>query len=263
MCDTSIPSPQPYVTQPFRQQVFRSLHGLTHLGGKATARLITQRYVWPRIKANCREWAKACNPYQRAKMHRQTHSPTGNSAAPSRRFQHIHMDIVGPLPSSRKYRYCLTIVDRFTRWPEAIPVSDITAETIARQLFHQWIARYGTPLRITTDRRQQFETEVFRDLNQLTGMMHWRRTAYHPAANGMVERFHRQLKTTIKYHQTEAWVDVLPVILMGIRAARKDDLRSTPAEMIYGEPIKLPGEFQHDEKAAWTQKPCEIVQSLR
>lgn len=56
----------------------------------------------------------------------------------------------------------------------------------------------------------------------------------------MVERFHRQLKAAIKCHETQAWVDVLPVVLMGIRAAIKEDLQSTPAEIIYGEPMRLP-----------------------
>lgn len=164
--------------------------------------------------------------------------------APSARFQHIHVDLVGPLPISRGYRYCLTILDRFTRWPEAIPLEDITAETVARQLFSQWMARYGIPDRVTTDQGRQFESNLFHRLMQITGTKHWRTTAYHPQANGMVERLHRQLKAAIRCHETDDW-DILPVVLMGIRTAWKEDIASTAAEMVYGETIKLPGEFLH------------------
>ncbi|XP_032689768.1 uncharacterized protein LOC116853023 [Odontomachus brunneus] len=254
---------RPFVTKAFRQQVFQSLHGLAHPGVKASAKLVSQRYIWSNIQKDCRGWAQACIPCQQNKVHRHVQSPVGTFTTPTQRFEHIHIDIVGPLPSSRDYRYCLTIVDRFTRWPEAIPMPDIAAETIARYLFTGWIARFGTPVRVTTDQGRQFEAELFRQLTRLTGTQHWRTTAYHPAANGMVERFHRQLKTAIRCHQTESWVDTLPVVLMGIRAAVKEDLKTTPAELVYGETIRLPGEFLQEATSTESQDCSDFVQRLR
>lgn len=58
----------------------------------------------------------------------------------TRRFEHIHVDIVELLSISNQYKYCLTIVDRFLRWPEAIFVEDISAETISKKIFYKWIA---------------------------------------------------------------------------------------------------------------------------
>ncbi|XP_059811654.1 uncharacterized protein LOC132384523 [Hypanus sabinus] len=46
-----------------------------------------------------------------------------------RRFDHIHVDIVGPLPMSRGTRYLLTMVDQFTRWPEAVPLTDTSTDS--------------------------------------------------------------------------------------------------------------------------------------
>jgi len=51
------------------------------------------------------------------------------------------------------------------------------------------------------------------------------------------------MKASIKCHETEAWTQILPLILLGIRAAWKEDLNSTPAQMVYGESIRLPGQF--------------------
>lgn len=122
-------------------------------------------------------------------------------------------------------------------------MEDQEAATVARAFYTNWIVRFGTPLRVTTDQGRQFESNLFKHLNRLTGTTHIRTTAYHPAANGMVERFHRQLKAAIMCHETTRWTETLPTVLLGIRSAWKDDLQSTIAEMVYGEALRLPGEF--------------------
>ena len=70
-----------------------------------------------------------------------------------------------------------------------------------------------------------------------------RRTPYHPEANGIVERFHRQIKTVVKYQKTERWVEVLPKIILGIQTTYKEDLKATLTEMVQGKQICLQREL--------------------
>lgn len=138
------------------------------------------------------------------------------------------------------------------------------AETVARTFYAGWIARFGVPLRITTDQGRQFESHLFNRLSALTGATHLRTTSYHPSSNGMVERLHRQLKAALMCQNNDRWTRVLPTVLMGIRATFKEDLQSTPAEMVYGDTIRLPGEFLHAGTELLTaREPLDFVEQLR
>ena len=102
---------------------------------------------------------------------------------PDAHFAHVHIDIVRPLPTSRGYPHLLTAVDCFTRWPEAIPLTDTSTETVGFLL--GWIARFSVPTSITSDRGSQFESGVWHCLMKLLGTHYIRTTAYHPCTNGM------------------------------------------------------------------------------
>ena len=155
------------------------------------------------------------------------------------------MDLVGPLPPSKGYSYLLTVIDRTTRWPEAYPLEDITAASCARAFICGWVARFGVPLAITSDRGRQFTSSLWAAMATALGSRTHQTTAYHPEANGLLERFHRSLKAALRARLcNNNWIDELPWVLLGLRAAPKEGLQSSsPAELVYGDALLLPGEF--------------------
>ena len=150
LCDASTGTPRPYVPSKFHQVIFDSLHSLSHPGVRATQRLITQCYEWPKINSDVRRWACSCLQCHCSKIHRHTVSPLATFATPDARFDQLHVDIVGTLPPSQGFCYLLTCADRLTRWPEAIPISESTEKTVAQASFTCWISRFGIPSTITT-----------------------------------------------------------------------------------------------------------------
>ncbi|BHF70922.1 hypothetical protein SprV_0401397500 [Sparganum proliferum] len=190
--------------------------------------------------------------------------PIGTYPGPGARFSHVHLDIAGPLPLSNGCSYLLTCVDRFTWWPEAIPLPDIAAPTVVKAFLSRWVAIFGAPSTITTDRGAQFESNLFQSLLSFLGCTRIRTTAYHPAANGMVERLHCQLKASIRAAaDLENWTDHLPLVLLGICSSLKSDHDCSAAELVFGATVRLPGEMITPTPEGAVEDPTNLLHRLR
>ena len=189
-------------------------------------------------------------------------NPIGQFPSQDAKFAHVHIDLVGPLPPCQGFTYLLTCVDRFTRWPEVVPLTDITATSMAHDFLTGWIARFSVPTSITTDRGSQFESDLWRQLMCLLGSTRIRTRAYHPTANGLVEWFHCQLKASLMSAITFTWwVEALPMVLLGIRTSVKEDLGCCTAELVYGTTLRIPGQFF--EPVEELPDPLSFVSRLR
>ena len=138
---------------------------------------------------------------------------------------------------------------------------DATAESCAQALLTGWISRFGVPVTITSDQGRQFESGLWSELMKLLGIQRHRTTAYHPQANGLVERFHRHFKEGLKARMAgNNWVNELPIVLLGIRTTLKEDLSCSSADLVYGTTLRLPGDFF---TAPTIMDPTSFVSQLR
>ncbi|KAG5327610.1 YG31B protein, partial [Pseudoatta argentina] len=232
-CEMTDDAIRPYIPASLRDRVFHMSHNAAHPGPKVTDRLIRQRYVWPNMHRDTAKWCKNCLDCQQSKITRHVQLNPEKFVVPDGRFEHVHMDLIGPLPESDGYKYCVTIIDRFSRWPVAISLKDTEAITVARAFYDNWIANFGAPKTLTTDQGSQFEAQFFTALLQLIGCQRIRTTAYHSASNGMIEQWHRILKAAIMCHANEGWSQVFSIVLLGLRTHVRLDTGASPAEFVY------------------------------
>lgn len=259
-CEMTTEQPRPYLPTSFREAAFKALHELSHPGIRNTRKQMTTRYFWPSMNTDVAQWTRTCLACQKSKIQRHTVTPLGQFQDAGR-FEHVHIDIVGPLQPSEECQYIVTMIDRRTKWPEATPVKNITAETIARAVYEHWICRFGCPLRITTDQGRQFESALFHELMKKLGVTRLRTTSYHPQSNGQVERWHRTLKAALMARgATTSWTREIHTVLLGLRAALHKDTDLSPALLTYGSTLRLPADFFMPTKTTDNQQ--EFVKRL-
>ena len=192
------------------------------------------------MRSHVQDWVNSCLQCQASKVQRHNKAPVQTIDNNVPKFSAVHLDLVGPLPPNNGCAYLLTIIDRFTRWPEAIPIPDMSTETICNAFMLHWVARFGVPDSITTDRGSQFESRFFNKLLEILGITHNRTTAYHAQSNGLIERWHRSLKNALRSTEQHNWIERLPLVLLGLRSTIKDEIGCAPALAMYGCSLKLP-----------------------
>ena len=267
-CDKSTGIFRPLVAPGQRQHVFNSIHQLAHTGTRATTRLVSSKFVWPHMATDTKEWCRQCVACQKSKIVKHVVTPIEKIAIPSQRFSHVHVDIVGPLSTTREgYRYLLTIIDRSTRWFEVVPLQNITAELVLETFIFTWVARYGVPAIVTTDRGTQFTAGTWVTWCMQQQVQHITTTSFHPQANGMIERLHRQLKDALRAREAGVeWYSHLPWVLLGLRAAPKDECGISTAEATLGQQLVVPGQVQQpaiDQPNSPRATPAVIPESKR
>jgi hypothetical protein len=176
---------RPLLPARFRTAAVWSLHNIHHPGVRASRRLVCASFCWPKMGCFVSALIRNCIQCQKAKVHRHVTLQAAHIPVPVCRFSHLHMDLVGPLPRSSGFSYLFTVVDRTTRWPEAVPLASTTAADCAAALLQGWIQRFGVPDTITSDRGPQFTSSLWASLCTLLSIKHTQTTAYHPQSNAL------------------------------------------------------------------------------
>lgn len=170
------------------------------------------------------------------------HTPLLKATQP---FERLNIDFKGPIPSSSKNKFFLTIVDEFSRFPFVYPCSDVSSSTVISCLTNLF-SIFGMPSFIHSDRGSAFMSRELLSYLHEKGVATSRTTAYNPQSNGQAERTNGSIWKTIllalksRGLNTEHWETVLPDALHSLRSLLCTATNTTPHERM----------FNHNRKAS-------------
>ena len=177
------------VPRPFVDTVLHLAHTHlmgAHLGVEKTLERVRARFAWPGVKRAVEDYCRSCPDCQMVAPRPRQKAPLIPLPVIDVPFRRIAMDLVGPLPKSKRgHKYILVVLDYATRYPEAIPLRTMATKGIARELFVMF-SRVGIPGEILTDQGTPFMSRIMKDLCVLLKVSQIRTSVYHPQTDGLL-----------------------------------------------------------------------------
>lgn len=215
-----------------------------HLGNKKTRDRIMQHFFWPGIFNEVAEYCRSCPDCQMGTAKgRVPRAPLISIPPIDEPFQRIALDFVGPLPmTDSKNRYILVCVDYATKYPEAIPLKDQEASTVANALISLF-SRVGIARELLTDQGSNFMSELMLEVCRLLQISKLHTSPYHAMCNGLCEKFNGVLKKMLKAYaraKPKTWDEYIPYLLFAYREVPNESTGFSPFELLYGRHIRGP-----------------------
>lgn len=239
---------QMYIPKSKRPAILKSMHDdLGQPGRKRTYYTITTLLL-ARIFTDVEDYVSKCDKCNHKKNPRNNKPPTQKFEPTTYPFERIGMDILGPLPKSKKpNEYILVITEYMTRWVEAFALLDQKATSIARKLLDEVICGYGVPTTILTDQGTNFTSELIREICKLYQIRKINTTPYNPRCNGLTERFNKALTTMLSMYcnqDPDNWDIFIPHMLLSYRNTLHETTKYSPYSLLFGRAPTLPIDLQ-------------------
>ncbi|GFV18088.1 retrovirus-related Pol polyprotein from transposon 297 [Trichonephila clavipes] len=214
-----------------------------HLGITKSKDKLNRYFYWPNCYRDMEQFVKTCDQCQRAgKPNDKKKAPLKLVPVIQEVFTKLNIDACGPLPiTSKGNRYLITAICMSSKFPEAIPVSDISSVSVTDALLNIF-SRMGFPREIQGDQGTSFTSALTTEFFERFGILVRHSSVYHPQSNP-VERFHRTLKRLLRVLCLDAgseWDKHLPSILLALRTVSHESTGYTPSELVYGKNLRTP-----------------------
>ena len=211
-------------------------HNDSHLGQHKSVRRAQQYFYWPRLWQDVVDFVKSCKTCQQFKregalVHKWCELPPVNEKG-----IRVAIDLIDLVHSSSGYRYCLTVIDHFSRFLRAYPLRNKNSCNVVKAL-KQDLSIFGIPQIALSDHGSEFTSQEFRNYCKQVGIQQALCLPYHPRGNSVLERAHRTLKSVLSMLSKEhpnRWPLHLPEAIRILNESVHTSLGTSPFFVQFG-----------------------------
>ena len=234
-----------------RQLVFEQLHDSIfagHLGFEKTREKLNKRFYWYKCNEELKRYIEECVECQINKPPNRYNHAEMMPLRPTKPFELITTDILGPLPITKNNnKYVLVVVDHFTKWLEVFPMNNQTALTVANNLITVF-CRHGMPETILSDQGSNYTSELLNQLWEVLDIHKVQTTIFHAQCDGNSERIMRSLQGMITHYvngKQNDWDELLHKLAFAYNSSVHHTTGATPFELVYGRQPRIPIDLIH------------------
>ena len=193
-----------------------------HFGMAKTFDWVQEGFYWLGSRRDAHDWINSCEVCSQKKSSRQKYIHSLTIWKPSHPFWQVALEIMGLLPESNGNNYIFLIGDQFTKWYEAIPISNEEASMVAQAFLNVWFSRFGSPVNLLSDEGSNFMLNLFQNICKELEFNRTSTKSYNPQRNAMIDCTNRTIEESLAKYVGEphnTWNDYLPLVMMAYRSS--------------------------------------------
>ncbi len=223
----------------------RNAHGQDHCARGVVLKRLQAVWWSPYLAATVDRTLHECEVCAQYNTRKAFSAPIAHIPPPDGPFRHLMIDYVDMTQRVGRMRYILVVIDRFSRWIEAVPTPHPDCKSVLKFLCKEVFPRFGLPDTISSDNGPHFVAQISKMTFKMLGIKQKFGCVYHPQSQGTVERANGTLKAKLAKILADSggklnWVEALPLALMCMRSQTNRLTHLTPHEMLTGRPMPVP-----------------------
>lgn len=227
-----------------KQQALFGVHDLAgHQGQPRTLSLARQRFYWPGMERDVRDYVKTCTRCVLSKTPEPAARAPLESIKTTAPLELVCIDFWAAEDRNNKSVDVLVITDHFTKLAHAFPCHNQSAKSVAKKLWDGFFCIYGFPQRLHSDQGASFESELIAELLDLVGVDKSRTSPYHPMGNGGTERFNRTLGNMLRSlppRSKQKWPQLVQTMTFVYNCTAHETTGFAPFYLMFGRVPRLP-----------------------